>query len=220
MKVFFFVSVLVLFIGVSGADELVIDTFSNCFSEKFPNLPCGWGPTQKWRKVDMYSIEEEKGNHFIKAATDGGVTTIGRPIDFTLNEYPRLSWSWRVHSLPRGADERKKKKGDSGAAVYVVFKGSFFRNNILKYVWSTELESGTLTESPYNSRTKIVVLRSGEARGGQWLRESVDLMGDYRRLFNSEPPPVVAIAIMSDGDNTGSYVEADYDDFRLNGTDK
>lgn len=210
-------SFLFLFQGISTADVLVIDTFSSCFSDKFPNLPCGWGPSQNWRKVDMYSIRQEKGNHFINARTKGGVTTIGRPIDFTLDRYSVLSWNWRIHSLPEGGDERKKDKGDSGAAVYVIFKGSFFRNHILKYVWSAELEKGTLTESPYNSRTKIVVLRSGEGEKGKWVEESVDLMNDYRRLFKSEPPPVVAIAIMSDGDNTKSFVEADYDDFRLSG---
>ncbi|MFP4014078.1 MAG: DUF3047 domain-containing protein [Chitinispirillaceae bacterium] len=210
-------SVLFLFLGIGTADELVIDTFSNCFSDKFPNLPCGWGPSQKWRNVEMYSIRQEQGNHFIKARTDGGVTTIGRPVDFSLDKYPTLSWNWRVHSLPEGGNESIKEKGDSGAAVYVIFKGSFFRNHILKYVWSAELERGTLTESPYNSRTKIVVLRSGEREKGKWVEESVDLLNDYRRLFKSEPPPVVAIAIMSDGDNTKSLVEADYDDFRLSG---
>ncbi len=193
----------------------VVDTFSNCHSDKHSNLPCGWGPPRSWNDVGMYSLEQENGNYYVKVKTEGGVTTIGRPFPFKLSEYPLLSWSWRMHTLPKGADERVKKLGDSGAAVYVIFQGKLMRNRILKYVWSTSLQMGTLTESPYNSRAKIIVLRSGEQDKGGWVQETVNLVEDYKRLFGGTPPAVEGIAILSDGDNTNSLVEADYDDFQV-----
>lgn len=213
MRGLIFFMVFFVLLTVSSADVLVIDTFSGCLSDKFPNLPCNWGPSQSWRNVEMFSLEQQDGNHYVKVRTIGGVTTIGTPVQFSLSKYPVFNWRWRVHALPVGADERIKSRGDSGAGVYVIFQGRRPFNHIIKYVWSTTLSVGTLTQSPHNSRTKIVVLRSGESEKGDWVQESVDLASDYRRLFNAEVPSVVAIAIMSDSDNTRSLVEADYDDF-------
>ena len=36
---------------------------------------------------------------------------------------------------------------------------------------------------------------------------------DYVRVFGSEPRLVKALAVLTDGDNTGSAVKADYEDF-------
>ncbi len=191
---------------------LVVDTFSACLSLQ-GGLPCGWYATQK--NVHMFSLEEEGGNRFVKIKTAGGNTSLGIHFTFSTDTYRYLSWRWRVHQLPRGAREDRHRYADSAAGVYVIFNGKYKLNRIIKYVWSSTLEPGVVTESPYNRRTKIVVLRSGEASAGQWLEESVDVFGDYQRIFGTSPPQVEAIAIMSDSDNTESVVEADYDDFRI-----
>lgn len=191
---------------------LVVDTFSACLSLQ-EGLPCGWYATQK--NVHMFSLEEEEGNRFIKVKTAGGNTSLGIHFSFNTDTYRYLSWRWRIHQLPRGAREDKRRFADSAAGVYVIFNGKYKLNRIIKYVWSSTLEPGVVTESPYNRRTKIVVLRSGAASAGQWIEENVDVFGDYQRIFGTSPPPVEAIAIMSDSDNTASVVEADYDDFRI-----
>ncbi len=195
-----------------GEKTLVVDTFSACLSLQ-EGLPCGWYATQK--DVHMFSLEEEKGNRFIKIKTAGGNTTLGIHFSFNTDTYHYLSWRWRIHQLPKGAREDKRRFADSAAGVYVIFNGKYRLNRIIKYVWSSTLEPGVITESPFNRRTKIVVLRSGETSAGQWIEENVDVFGDYQRIFGTSPPPVEAIAIMSDSDNTESFVEADYDDFRI-----
>ena len=88
---------------------------------------------------------------------------------------------------------------------------TFKQNN--QICLSSTLPEGTVTESPFNGRAKIKVLRSGEGLLGSWVNEKVNVKEDYIKLFGSEPPDVEAIAIMSDADNTRSFVEADYDDF-------
>jgi len=195
-----------------GEKTLVVDTFSACLSLQ-EGLPCGWYATQK--DVHMFSLEEEKGNRFIKIKTAGGNTTLGIHFSFNTDTYHYLSWRWRIHQLPKGAREDKRRFADSAAGVYVIFNGKYRLNRIIKYVWSSTLEPGVITESPFNRRTKIVVLRSGETSAGQWIEENVDVFGDYQRIFGTSPPPVEAIAIMSDSDNTEAFVEADYDDFRI-----
>lgn len=196
--------------GEEVRDVFVIDTFSGCISQK-NGLPCGWHPTQ--RTVEMFSVQKSDGNHYVKIKTRGGNTTIGCKIKGDISEYPFLCWKWRIHRLPSGAREDVKWISDSGAGVYVIFRGTLRLNRIIKYVWSSTLPEGTVTESPFNGRAKIKVLRSGEGLLGSWVNEKVNVKEDYIKLFGSEPPDVEAIAIMSDADNTRSFVEADYDDF-------
>ena len=192
--------------------KMVIDTFTDCVSLE-DGLPCGWYGTQ--RDVGMYSLRSDRGNHFVKVRTEGGNTTIGCKFTENASEYPFLAWRWRVHKLPSGAREDVKKLSDSGAGVYVIFRGTLRLNRMIKYVWSSTLPVGTVTESPFNGRAKIKVLRSGGEKMGCWIGEKVNVMRDYEEIFGSKPPQIEAIAIMSDADNTQSSVEADYDDFLI-----
>lgn len=214
VKLFF----MLIFCGLCAFDSkgiektVVVDTFSACLSLQ-DRLPCGWYATQ--REVQMFSLEQEQGNCFLKVKTAGGNTSLGIQVSFNTDRYRYLSWRWRVHQLPRGAREDRRRLADSAAGVYVIFNGKLKLNRIIKYVWSSTLEPGVVTESPFNRRTKIIVLRCGEASAGKWIEEMVDIFEDYRRIFGTQPPPVQAIAIMSDSDNTESIVEADYDDFRI-----
>ncbi len=206
--------VLGLFSWVNGEIQLrrVIDTFSTCVSEN-KCVPCGWYSSQN--RVNMFSIGNENGNRFVKIRSEGSNTSIAIQSNFNPSEYPILSWRWRVHAIPIGAVESIRKRSDSAAGVYVIFHGKIRLNRIIKYVWSSSLHKGEITESPFNSRVKIVVLRSGSGPGllGQWVEEMVNIADDYKQIFNADPPSIDAIAIMSDADNTKSLSEADYDDF-------
>ena len=195
-----------------GTEMRVIDTFTNCVS-KGERVPCGWRATRS--DVEMFSVLSDSGNSFVKIRTVGGNTTIGLNLTFDTEKYSYLCWRWRMHTLPLGGREDRKRLADSGAGVYVVFHDRFRMNRILKYVWSSTLPSGTVTVSPYNSRVKIVVLRSGSEESGRWVEEKVNVLKDFVRQFGCEPPGIEAIAIMSDADNTQSSAEADYDDFRM-----
>ena len=148
-------------------------------------------------------------------ARQGGCTAIGKQVRARPSESPYLHWRWRADILPAGGMENEKKKADSGAGVYVVFKGPFRLNPILKYVWSATLPRGNITESPSNSQTKIIVLESGTENLGKWIQEVVNVNEDYTRIFHDPPPDIVAIGILSDADDTKSSAAADYDDFYL-----
>jgi hypothetical protein len=45
--------------------------------------------------------------------------------------------------------------------------------------------------------------------------ETRDVAADYRRLFDSEPAPLVGVAIMTDSDDTKEAVRAWYGDIRF-----
>jgi hypothetical protein len=197
---------------IKNDKRILIDTFSSCIDKKTA-LPCGWRATRS--DVTMFSLQQEGGDYFVRIQTHGGCTAIGKRVHARPSEMSYLHWRWRVHILPTGGKENEKKKADSGAGVYVVFKGSFRLNTILKYVWSATLPMGTVTASPYNGRTKIIVLESGKENLGKWIPEAVNVNGDYKSAFHAPPPEIVAVGILSDADNTRSFAKADYDDFYL-----
>lgn len=217
-----------LLAGISGwkparaaeeeGDEIVVADFSEDQRGAFPE---GWKAV--WARdskgADVYTVAGETTRSYLKADAEGTDILIAKEFEYDLKAFPFLRWTWRAMVLPEGADERRKDRGDSGAAVYVVFPGRFRPDNI-KYVWSSSLSKGTVTESPYNSRTKIVVLRNDSSPLGKWMAEEVNVYEDYRRLFNDEPEMVQAIAIMSDANNTESRAVAHYGEIRVGKTSR
>jgi hypothetical protein len=191
----------------SPQDSIIIDTFTNC---KSGNLPCGWEARKK--ETGMFSVNNENGNYFLSIKSRDDSNPLAKRFNYQPGNYPFLSWKWRAHTLPAGAKENDKKRGDSGAGVYVVFKGGVFKN-ILKYVWSTSLPQGTTTKSPYYGKEQIIVLESGTEKLGMWVSEKVNIESDYKRLFGKAPPAVVGIAVISSSDATKTSASADYDDF-------
>lgn len=189
------------------------------YPDQIGEFPKGWEGRTGWRqsrtkkKQDLYyTIQEEDGDLFLRASTTGRATNVGRSTNVNLRLYNRLRWRWRAHSLPEDGNEEIEEKNDSGAAVRLIFYGGIVPKT-LKYVWSSTLPVGTETESPTNSKTRVIVLRSGLEDLGEWVWEEVDAYADYKRLFGGEPRLVKALAVITDSDNTQTPVMADYDDF-------
>ena len=193
--------------GISGDEPgsvLKVEDFSSLKAGAFPE---GW----KSRGGDGSKVYRVRSNKetYLEANAINSAIAIAKKFEYDLKKYPFLRWQWRVLEVPQGADERFEKTSDSPAGVYVIFEG-FFRPDIIKYLWSSSLPLGTITESPRSSKTKIVVLRNQSSPLGEWVSERVNVYADYRRLFGGEPKPVHAIGLMSDSDNTGSKAVAHY----------
>ncbi len=170
-------------------------------------FPVGWR-SRGGNGEEVYSVKSE-GEKYLEAIANSMAVTIAKKFEYDLQEYPILRWQWRVVELPQGGDERYKSTGDSAAGIYVIFPGLLFPESI-KYVWSTSLPVGSITKSPYNSDTKIMVLRNHISPLGTWLSEKVNVYEDYKKLFGHEPEDVIAIGLMSDSDNTKSRAVAHY----------
>jgi hypothetical protein len=193
----------------SHGTQLLIENFTSKLEH---GLPTGWQASRK--DCSMLTIIQDENERFVRLNTAGECTSFGKQVFFSPDSLPILGWKWRIHKLPEGGCERTRETNDSGAGVYVIFKGKFKFNKIIKYVWSSTLPVGTTIESPFNKNTKIVVLQSGNKKTGKWIAESVNIRVDFISFFAAEPPPVIGIAILSDSDNTSSQAIADYDDFQ------
>ncbi len=206
-------AVLVIFLTVAGllfsstGHSSSVQKIEDFSLFKGGSLPEGW----RSRGGDASDVYQIKSNQeaYLQANADNSAVAIAKKFTYKVSEYPYLKWQWRAIKLPQGGDERFKETGDSAAAIYVIFEG-FIRPDIIKYVWSASLPMKTMTQSPYNSKTKIVVLENQHSPLDQWVTEKVDVYADYKRLFEKEPKQVQAIGLMSDSDNTGSVAIAHY----------
>lgn len=128
----------------------------------------------------------------------------------------RVSWRWRVHSLPKDSNDCGPGFSDSGAAVFLTFK-SGMKYKILKYVWSTTGAVGSFCQSKrgwFLDRDTILLHVGGPL--GQWRSEEVAPRLAYAKHFETtieDVPDFVGIAVMTDGDQSNSVVESDYADF-------
>lgn len=179
-------------------------------------FPTEWRAREQGGKK-VYSVQQDAAGVFLHAESIANAHAIGREISVDLEEFPFLNFSWRAVDLPEGGREGVRETNDGALGVYVVFEGWSLPPRTVKYVWSTSLPVGTVTTSPFSKKSQIVVLRSGDAGLGEWVEETVDVLGDYRKLFgeDAEVPRVKAIGILTDSDNTGTQATGDYRSFRF-----
>lgn len=195
--------------------------FLNTYPDKIWEGISGWRYSKTKKEDVYYRILREVDNHYLSAKTKGSavnfgreakVTYRGREIKASLRLFQKLRWRWRVHDLPEGTDETDNEKNDSAAAVRLIIGRSRLNplaGKSLKYIWSETLPKGTVISS---NRQHMIVLRSGTDDLGKWVWEEVNAYQDYRRLFGGDPRPVDYLGLLTDSDNTGTVVEADYDD--------
>lgn len=136
-----------------------------------------------------------------------------------------LAWRWRVDRPVQGADLRRKDGDDAALKVCAMFdlpradvpfverqllrlaerrSGQALPNATLCYVWDNSLPRGTLLDNAYTRRVRFIVLGGPPA---QWQAERRDLGADFLRAFGDEAaqvPPLTAVVVGADGDNTGS----------------
>lgn len=154
------------------------------------------------------------GQPAIRATGQGAAAGLFREISFSVRDYPRLKWRWRVDDLPAGADIRRKDKDDVGAALFLLFgKPGLFRPEpqTLAYSWTAASTApGTVVISPYHpGSVRSIVIESGAAKLGRWVEEERDILADFIHAFGHAPKgPVQVIAIWSDSDQTNDRVSA------------
>jgi hypothetical protein len=80
----------------------------------------------------------------------------------------------------------------------------------LCYVWDSVYMAGLQGANPYTQRVRFISLQGKGAPLAQWLTESRDVAADFAKLFGDElpagipVPPVRAVLIGADSDNTGA----------------
>lgn len=161
-------------------------------------------------------VHDEAGGHVLRADSRASASGLVYKIDYRLQDYPILSWRWKVSNILNKGDETKKSGDDYAARVYVIFPHWFFpKTKTINYIWANKLPRGEHVPNPFTGNAMMLAVESGKKNVGRWVSVRRNVYEDYRTLFGGEPPRVGAIAIMTDTDNTGGTATAWYDDIRI-----
>lgn len=212
------------------------------FSAAAPGGPLPDG----WRSVELPRLPraepvlvEDSGTTVLQLRAAAAVGSAVPRLDLDPAAMPLLSWRWKVDRVVRGADLARKDGDDYAARVYVTLDvplaelpfmtrtrirlarllfGSELPSAALCYVWDNRHAVGTSAWNAYSDRVRMVVLRNGDARVGEWVDEARDVGEDFRAAFGRQRaalPHVSGVAVSTDTDQTGETVTAWFGDLAL-----
>lgn len=124
-----------------------------------------------------------------------------------------LRWRWRTETPIRHADLRAKSEDDSPLRLFLllsaepVAEGRLLRDGrVLFYSWGNREPVGDRFASHVSDRLAVFVLRNAADADGVWREEVRDPFEDYHAFFGEEAPPIRAIGVIPDTDQTGARV--------------
>jgi hypothetical protein len=220
--------------------EVALVPFSSAITNQAPapwrvvGVPSGKIP------LTNFSMADIDGRKVLRVATSKSYANLvhDMPLGATA-EGLRLKWRWRLDDALQGADLHTRQGDDSPLKVCVLFdmpleKLGLIERNLFRmarsasseklpsatlcYVWDDKLNPATLLLNAYTSRVRMIVVTSGHQHLGQWIVQSRNLAADFRQSFGAESdtlPPMLAILVGGDADNTGGHSLGYVDDIRL-----
>lgn len=233
------------FAALIFAGAVVAESIAPIVVGAFSSLPPGASPPPGWSPLvfrnisrhTTYTLEPDpESGTVVHARAKASASGLIRRVDIDAAATPLLHWRWKVAAPVPDGDVTRRDRDDYAARIYVTFRYSPERLSLLErarfaaaralygeypphaglnYIWDARSPVGTTVPNPYTDRVRMIVVESGEARVGGWLDYERDIVADYRRAFNEDPPPISGIALMTDTDNTGATAQAWYGDIEL-----
>ena len=223
--------------SVSESPAEIALPYVKLFSENEPGdaLPNGWRvwTLSKFKKSTEYKLVDTDDRTAVSAKADNSASGLVHKLDLDPQQYPLLSWQWKVGDLIKTADNTTKHLEDSPVRVVVSFAGDidsldlddrmFFDNMrlltrqqlpyaTLMYIWENRAPRDRVLPNLHTSRIKMIVAESGREKVGKWQDITRNVVEDYKRAFGTEPGRITAIAVLTDTDNTGENAHAWYGD--------
>jgi Protein of unknown function (DUF3047) len=189
--------------------------------------PAPWrvaGLPQQNKPLTRFAVVELDKQRVLRVEADHAYGNLIHPLkDLRAST---LAWRWRVDQPAAGADLKRKSGDDAALKVCAFFdlpesQVPFVERQLLRiassrageklptatlcYVWDEHLPQGTLLHNAYTHRVRYIVTHGTPQR---WSDEKHDLAADFQRAFGDDTltvPPLTAIVIGADTDNTGSH---------------
>ncbi len=204
--------------------KVVVENFSNLNEQQLKKRWHSYSFSIFTARTD-YQLVSQQGQQVLRATSNKAASGLIRKLSINLEQHPVLNWRWQTFSLPNSGDDHSKTGDDHSLRLYVIFDSSetsllgWVKNNTgltkthaINYIWANQAATNTLLSNPYTNRSMMIAANSGAAKLGQWQTISRNVAADYQRAFGHKPPPVTAIAIMTDSDNTYSKLTSFYGD--------
>jgi hypothetical protein len=192
---------------LASQDVVILD-----FRQGEDGIPPGWQVATKEGAADVALVREDQAPA-LRLRSHASSFSLQREVDIDLRRTPYLVWEWKVTALPKFGDVRNNRMDDQAAQLFVLFSPDFLRTDVIAYVWDSTAPAGTVVELPvvpiYPAlRIKVLVVRSGDARRGQWMTETRNVADDYKNLFKGDPDRVTGMRIQINSQHTKSQAES------------
>jgi hypothetical protein len=198
-------------------------------------LPAGKAPLAQ---MDIHTVDNDR---VLRLKTEASYGTLVHAVaGWRPDPGSTLSWRWQLVQPLAQADLRTREGDDAALKVCVMYdmpleRVPFLERNLLRlarsgsgellpaatvcYVWDAALPAGTTLANPYSRRVRTIVLDGKDSTPGSWRMQERRIHADFLRLFGDEAqsvPPVLAIAVGADSDNTAGRSLAYIAGLRLN----
>ena len=171
------------------------------------------------------------GRHGMYAQADASASMLRKQVRLEPSDLGMVKFSWLVPELIDSADMTLRELDDSPVRIVLAFEGDrsrFSAKNAslselarlltgeempyatLMYVWSNQHAPGSVIINPRTDRVRKLVVESGSGKLGRWLDYERNIRADYEKAFGEAPGALVAVALMTDADNTRSVARAWY----------
>ncbi len=194
-------------------------------------------PQQK-PPVTRFTPERVQGREALRVEADGSYGNLVHGLA-KASVPSTLAWSWRVQAPAPANDLRTKAGDDAAIKVCMSFdlpleqvpfwerqglrlararSGEPLPAATLCWVWGGRDPRGTVLANAHSRRVRYIVLRSAADATDTWMEERRDVAADFVLAFGDEapqPPPVTALIVAGDADNTGGRSVAFVADLRL-----
>jgi hypothetical protein len=175
----------------------------------------GWGE-KSFKGQTAYEIvmDPELGTYVVHAETRGEASGRFKKVRIDLADTPFLNWSWKIEKPYTGIDENTKAGDDFPVRVYVVVERGFlgFSTKALNYVWASKNPVEASWPNPFTSQARMLAVNSGASDAGRWISHKRNVREDLRAAFGEDFREIHAVAIMTDGDNSGQHARSWYGD--------
>jgi hypothetical protein len=187
------------------------------FAEDFSHgLSNGWENVSFFKTPTDYHTRGEGTNFYVEAVADHGCSALSVKLDLPPPAKLILRWRWRIGGVPTNGSERELSRFDHAGRVFVAFDTFIGPPRTLNYLWGNVEPVGSILEHPKSGRAQLVIVESGNAKAGRWVREERDVTADWARAFPGRAmPKIVGLGVMTDGDSLGVKLRGDYADLEL-----
>lgn len=212
---------------------------------KPPQGPLVFKPQDKaqWEVVTLpgklrtaFRLEQREQRPAVMAHAQSSASMLRQRVNIAPDQLGRLQFEWQVENLMATADMSVRELEDSPVRVILAFEGDrsqFSAKNAmlseltqaltgeplpyatLMYVWSNQQPVDAVIINPRTDRVRKWVVESGPQHLNQWRHYRRDIRADFEKAFGEPPGKLVALAIMTDSDNTQGNVRAWYGNIKL-----
>jgi len=152
----------------------------------------------------VYSVGSNENGSYLKAVANNAASGLGKEVKIDLNKTPFINITWKIEKDLKGIKENTKKGHDFAARVFAVKKtgATPLSNRAINYVFSSNLDIGLNSPSPYTKKSIDNVLASTKNNLNEWVTVKANVKEDFKKFHNLDVNELDGLAIMSDTDNS------------------